>query len=126
MKYNFNWSTVSGGAPYVTISQTSIAFNSVSIEKLGNPEKVDVGFDEESCIIGIKPHSEPSPSKPFVFADKIKNGWVRIGCRDFVKYLQTLTGASFKPAKKYIATYDAANGILIIDVKGNSERADSG
>jgi len=125
MKYNFNWSAISGGAPYVTISQTSIAFNSVSIEKLGNPEKVDVGFDEESCIIGIKPHDEFSASKPFVFAEKIKNGWVRIGCRDFVKYLQILTGVNFKPAKKYIATYNAANGILIIDVKGNFESANS-
>jgi len=126
MKYNFNWSAVSGGAPYVTISQTSIAFNSVSIEKLGNPEKVDVGFDEENCIIGIKPHDNSSTSsKPFVFAEKIKNGWVRIGCRDFVKYLQVLTGVGFKPAKKYIATYDAINEILIINVKGHFENEKS-
>ena len=45
MNFDFNWSAVSGGAPYVTFSSLGIAFNSVSIEKLGSPDKVMVGFD---------------------------------------------------------------------------------
>jgi len=116
MTYNFNWSAVSGGAPYVTISQTSMAFNSASIEKLGNPEKVDIGFDEENRVIGVKKHDESHSNKPYIFAEKIKNGWVRIGCRDFIKHLQLLYGTEFKPSKKYIATYEASENILIVDL----------
>ena len=121
MKYNFNWSAVSGGAPYVTISPISIAFNSVSIEKLGSPEKIVVGFDEENCVIGVKAYMGESSVKPYPFAERVKNGWIRIGCRDFVKYLQVLTGTEFTPAKKYVATFDAREEILIVDVRGRSE-----
>ena len=90
MNYSFNWSAVSGGAPYVTISPISIAFNSVSIEKLKNPEKVIIGFDEDNCVIGVKAYAGEPAIKPYTFASRVKNGWVRIGCRDFVKYLQAL------------------------------------
>jgi hypothetical protein len=121
MKYNFNWSAVSGGAPYVTVSSISIAFNSVSIEKLGAPEKVVVGFDEENCIIGIREYRGEPGMKPFTFAERVKHGWVRIGCRDFIKYLQALSGIEFFPAKKYVATYDIQEGVLIVDVRGQYE-----
>ncbi len=114
MGFNFNWNAVSGGAPYVTISTISIAFNSVSIAKLGNPEKVIVGFDEDQCAIGIKAYTGESDVKPYDFAKKIKNGWVRIGCRDFVKYLSALTGIEFSPAKKYVAKYDSNEQVLYI------------
>jgi hypothetical protein len=121
VKYNFNWSAVSGGAPYVTISTISINFNSVSIEKLGNPEKVVIGFDEENRVIGVKAYEENSGVKPYAFADRVKNGWVRVGCRDFVKYLQALTGIGFSPAKKFVATYDNKERILIVEITGLSE-----
>lgn len=124
MKYNFNWSAVSGGAPYVTISPISIAFNSVSIEKLGNPEKVIIGFDEMNCAIGVKAYDGESGIKPYTFAGRIKNGWVRVGCRDFIKYLQALSGTEFVPAKKYVATFDAKEEILIVAVGENFDNGD--
>jgi len=118
MNYNFNWSAVSGGAPYVTISSLGIAFNSTSIERLGNPEKIVVGFDDSQCVIGVKPYDGDLSIKPYEFSPRIRNGWIRIGCRDFVKYLQTLTGISFSTSKRYTAKYDAESGILIIHVQG--------
>ena len=46
----------------------------------------------------------------------MKNGWVRIGCKDFVKYLSTLTGLKFNPAIRYVAKFDTEDRILYISV----------
>ena len=119
MAFNFNWNAVAGGAPYVTISTISIAFNSVSIDKLGNPEKIIVGFDEEECVIGVKAYAGEPNIKPFDFANRVKSGWVRIGCRDFIKYLSALTGIDFYPARKYIAKYDSVDQVLYVLVNGD-------
>lgn len=121
MPYNFNWNAVSGGAPYVTISSIALAFNSVSIEKLGNPEKVIVGFDEEQCVIGVKPYNGEPNTKPYDFARRVKNGWVRIGCKDFIKYLKSLIGTEYSPSKKFLAKYDDKDSILLVFVAGESE-----
>lgn len=121
MDFKFNWSAVSGGAPYITFSTLGIAFNSVSIEKLGNPEKVIVGFDDEQCAIGVKAYTGEPDIKPYEFSGRVKSGWVRIGCRDFMKYLQTVSGIDFSPAKRYIAKYDASDGILVAVVDDGFE-----
>ena len=122
MKFNFDWSIVGGGAPYVTISSHGIAFNSTSISKLKSPEQIIVGFDEEQLVLGIKAH-EGENSKPYEFASRIRNAWIRIGCRDFVKYLERLTGNDFSQAKRFVAESDAETGILIVDLKQGSEVA---
>ena len=121
MSFNFNWNAVSGGAPYITLSTISIAFNSVSIGKLGNPEKVVIGFDEDQCAIGVKAYSGEENTKAYDFANKIKNGWVRIGCRDFIKYLSAITGIEFYPAKRYVARFDAQEKVLFVLVREDSE-----
>ncbi|MGL5256085.1 MAG: hypothetical protein ACRC76_03520 [Proteocatella sp.] len=114
MGYNFNWSAVSGGAPYVTLSSLGLAFNSVSIEKLGCPNKIIIGFDEDKCVIGIKAYNNEDNIKAYDFASKQKNGWIRIGCRDFIKYLESLIDIRFSPAIKYVAKYDDSEKILMV------------
>jgi len=121
MKYNFNWNAVSGGAPYVTISTIALAFNIVSIEKLGSPERVIVGFDEKQCVIGVKPYFDEPNVKPYDFAPRVKNGWVRLGCKDFIKYLGALAGESFIPSKKYLAKYDDKENVLTVHILGDHE-----
>ncbi|MDL2235933.1 hypothetical protein LJC07_07315 [Christensenellaceae bacterium OttesenSCG-928-L17] len=121
MSFNFNWSAVSGGAPFVTLSSLGISFNSVSIEKLGNPEKIMVGFDEEQCVIGVKAYNNEAGIKPYEFAGRVKNGWVRIGCREFIRYLHALSGIEFYPSKKYIAKFDAGTDTLIVEIRGEFE-----
>ncbi len=114
MNYNFNWSAISSGAPYVTISSLGIAFNSAAISKLGSPSQVLVGFDEEKCAIGIKAYHGETGYKAYAFAERAKNGWVRIGCRDFVKYLQSMSGMDFSAARRYIAKYDIEEDTLVV------------
>ena len=125
MKYNFNWSAVTGGAPYITISSLGIAFNSVSIEKLQMPKKIIIGFDEDNCAIGIKAYENEHSIKPFEFASRIKNNWIRIGCKDFIKYLQSITDLNFTVSKKYVAKFDSEEKVLTVELLDNSEEEDN-
>ena len=97
MKFNFDWNYVAAGAPYITISELALGFNTPSISLLGNPEEVIVGFDDQTMTIGVKQYDGNENAKPYKFYSRMKNGWVRIGCKDFVKYLSSLTGLKFSP-----------------------------
>lgn len=121
MDFNFDWNYISSGAPYVTISELGLAFNYPAICKLGTPDKVILGFDEANMAIGIKAYKEERDIKSYEFASRIRNNWIRIGCKDFVKYLSSISGISFSPAKKYLAEYDKVKKILFITVDSNGE-----
>lgn len=116
MKFNFDWNYVAAGAPYVTVSELGLAFNSTAIALLENPEDVVVGFDKEAMTIGIKAYSGTSDIKSYKFYSRVKNGWVRIGCKDFVKYLSSLSGVSFNPAKRFVAKFDSEEKLLYITI----------
>lgn len=114
MDFNFDWNYVSAGAPYVTVSELGLAFNTPSISLLGNPEDVVVGFDESQMVIGVKDAKSMTDVKSYKFYSRIRTGWVRIGCKDFVKYLSAISGIQFSPAKKFVARYDKEKQILYI------------
>lgn len=122
MKFNFDWNYVSAGAPYVTVSELGLAFNTPAVSMLKNPEDVVVGFDEANLTIGIKDASDMENAKSYKFYSRINNGWVRIGCKDFVKYLSVISGIKFAPARKYVAHFDQENQILYITI--NSEEVE--
>ena len=110
MKANFDWNYVSAGAPYITISLTAIAVNASAISLLGNPENVAVGFDEKNM-------------KSYKFSGRMKNGWVRIGCKDFIKYLSSLAGKNFSPAIRYVAKHNEEDNLLYISILDNNGKS---
>ena len=116
MKFNFDWNYVAAGAPYITISELALGFNAPSISLLGNPEEVIIGFDDQTMTIGVKKYDGNENVKSYKFYSRMKNGWVRIGCKEFIKYLSSLTGLEFSPAIRYIAQYDEQEEILYISV----------
>ena len=116
MKFNFDWNYVAAGAPYITISELALGFNAPSISLLGNPEEVIIGFDDQTMTIGVKKYDGNENVKSYKFSSRMKNGWVRIGCKEFIKYLSSLTGLEFSPAIRYIAKYDEQEEILYISV----------
>ena len=116
MKFNFDWNYVAAGAPYITISELALGFNAPSISLLGNPEEVIIGFDDQTMTIGVKKYDGNENVKSYKFYSRMKNGWVRIGCNEFIKYLSSLTGLEFSPAIRYIAKYDEQEEILYISV----------
>lgn len=125
MNFNFDWNYVSAGAPYVTVSELGLAFNSPAISLLGNPEDVVVGFDENQMVIGVKDAKNMNDAKSYKFVSRVRAGWVRIGCKDFVKYLSVISGIKFSPAKRFVARYDKDEQILYIIVDEKEVEDDS-
>lgn len=125
MNFNFDWNYVSAGAPYITISELGLAFNTPAISLLGNPEDVVVGFDENQMIIGVKDAKNMKDVKSYKFFDRVRAGWVRIGCRDFIKYLSVISGIQFSPAKRFVARYDKIEQILYIIIDEKEVEEDS-
>lgn len=124
MEFNFNWSYINDGAAYVTIGSYGLAFNSASISLLDEPEQVMIGFDIGKMTIGVKRYQNEKNVKPYDFASRARNGWVRIGCKDFVKNLSQLSGIDFTSSKRYLAKYDQAQDLLYVIVDSVNE-ADS-
>lgn len=125
MSFNFDWNFISSGAPYVTISDTGLGFNTPAITMLGTPDYIQAGFDNEAMVIGIRGCEESSSIKTYRFKERIKDGWVRIGCRDFVKYLSDLLGLSFSPAKRYVAKYDSAEDVLYVELNAKESQSEN-
>ena len=115
--FDFNFEFVSSGAPIVTLSSLGIAFNPLSRSLLGYPEKINIGFDEKQLAIGIKAHDSSTQIKAYDFEKKAKNGWIRIGCKDFTRYLADLSGIDFiSKAKQFIANFDKEQNCLVVIV----------
>ena len=122
-KFNFDFEFIKAGAPIVTLSSLGIAFNPLSRSLLGHPEAVNLGFDEEHKTIGVQAHDPTSNIISYEFEKKEKNGWVRIGCKDFVRDLLTLTNIDFiSKAKQFIASYDSESKMLIITVDEDHQK----
>jgi len=116
--FNFNFRVTKSGAPYVTLSSFGIAFNDLSQEKLKRPEEIIIGFDEDKHAIGIKAYSGEKDVPTFTFASKVRHNWVRIGCKDFMRYVASLVkdqGIDFLTrGKSFIADFDDDTQTLII------------
>lgn len=123
MKANFDWNYVSAGAPYITISLTAIAVNTSAISLLGDPENVAVGFDEKNMMIGIMPHDGNKNVKLYKFSGRMKNSWVRIRCKDFIKYLSSLAGKNFSPVIRYVAKHNEEDNLLYISILDNNGKS---
>jgi hypothetical protein len=117
MNFNFDFSFAKNGTPIVTLSSTGIAFNLGSRLILGKPESIDIGYDSERNVIGVRPHREGSDTPDYKFEPRVKDEWVRISMKDFVKYLAQRSGIDFlTKAQQFIPERDAESGILLIHV----------
>lgn len=114
--YSFDFSFVRSGAPIITLSSTGLAFNAVVRNMLGYPSEIDIGYDESANAIGICAHRPEHMSKPYEFEGREKDGWVRISCRDFMRYLAQRNGLDFTKAKQFIPEHDPQTGMLVVIV----------
>ena len=117
MAYNFDFTYLKNGNPIVTLSAFGIAFNKGAIEALGSPDEVIIGFDQDACAIGVRAKGDDGTAPSYEFARRIKSDWIRIGAKDFVKYLSRVSGIDFlTKAKQFIAEYDSETQTLVIVV----------
>lgn len=124
--FNFDFSFVRSGAPIITLSATGIAFNSGARAMLNYPPKIDIGYDEERTAIGVCEHRIENQGKPYEFEGREKDGWIRISCRDFMRYLSLKSGIDFTKAKQFIPEFDKTEQMLIVIVdKEHLKRAQS-
>lgn len=118
MEYNFIWTAPSAGAPIVSIASYGISFNSMVSEMLGRPSRVLLGFDERNLVIGVKPVQDGiDDSRAYKFAERERLGTVRIGNKDFLKYVSSKSGIDLKKTSRYLANWDDEAQTLIIDLK---------
>lgn len=117
MEFNFDFTYLRNGAPIVTLSSFGIAFNKGAIDALGNPESIIIGYDDEKRAIGVRRASPDSQIPSYEFASRVRNDWIRIGAKDFIKYLSKVTGIDcISKAKQFIADYDSESETLIVIV----------
>ena len=117
MDFNFDFSYLKNGAPLVTLGSFGISFNKGAIDALGNPAYVMIGYDDQRHAIGVRAAEKEAEVPTYEFAGRIRNDWIRIGAKDFIKYLSRVTDIDcISKSKQFIATYDEASKTLIIMV----------
>lgn len=118
MEFSFDFTYLKNGSPIVTLSSLGLSFNRGSIDLLGAPDEVVVGYDEKNHAIGIRQaFNEPDEVPRYKFASRVKSDWVRIGAKDFSKYLSRVSGIDFlTKAKQFIPAFDETTKTLIIIV----------
>lgn len=117
LEYKFNFSYLKNGSPIVTISALGLSFNKGAIELLGNPKQIIIGYDEKHHAIGVKDRGDNIDAPYYEFSSRIKNNWVRIGAKDFTKYLSKTTQIDFlTKAKQFIPDFDEDSQTLIVIV----------
>ncbi len=117
MAYEFNFKFIKNGTPIVTLSTLGIAFNKGAVDMIGSPEQVIIGYDEANKAIGVRPRGDDVDSPYYEFSGRVKNDWVRIGAKDFLKYLAKVTDINFiEKATQFIPEYDKDTNTLVIIV----------
>ena len=117
MDFCFDFSYLKNGSPIVTLSSLGIAFNRGSVELLGSPKQIIVGYDRQRNAIGVRARGNDQCHPCYDFADRIKHDWVRIGAKDCMAQLNKASGIDFlTKSKQFIPEFDDATQTLIIVV----------
>lgn len=116
MNYIFDFSYLKNGSPVVTLSALGISFNRGAVNLLSSPEEVVVGYDSANHAIGVRAAQAADTDVPrFHFASRVRNEWVRIGAKDFMKFLARDTNVNFlTKARQFIPEYDQGSQTLIV------------
>jgi len=113
--FSFDFEFIKSGLPVVTVSSIGIAFNPGSRRLLGFPDLVDIGYDPKARAIGVRAHTSDSKADPYVFEERMKDGWIRINAKEFSRYLEQQTGINFRDkAKQFLPEYDEESKTLIV------------
>lgn len=124
MEFNFRWYKPSIGTPIVSIAEYGITFNRAAAEEMGNPLRIQIGFDENLKIIGVKPlHEEDEEDKDSLpFAGKERNGFTRVNNKDFIRFIaRYCPDLKFDRAVRCLSKWDENTGLLLVDLNNPIE-----
>ena len=86
--------------------------NYIAVRGTGDPNEPDGAYQQ---AIGVRARGEDTTSPCYDFAPRVKNDWIRIGAKDFMKYLSRTSKIDFlTKAKQFIAEYDEETQTLIV------------
>ena len=121
-EYVFDFGIVKAGAPVITISSLGIAFNGVVRRMIGEPDAVKIGYDRNHKAIAICACNSDESNSYFI-KGRVRQDWVRIGCKDFVRYLAAETGMDFSAkARQFISTYDDVRKMVIAVISDDTSK----
>jgi hypothetical protein len=124
VNYSFKWYKPSVGTPIVSVADYGITFNRAAAEEMGNPERIQIGFDENLRLIGVKPiHDSGEEDKDSLpFAGRERNGFTRVNSKDFIRFITRFCpDLKFDRAIRCLARWDEQLGILIVDLNNPVE-----
>lgn len=123
MNFNFRWYKPGIGTPIVSIADYGITFNKAATEEMGNPQRIQIGFDEHQKIIGVRPiyiYEDDKDSLPF--AGRERNGFTRVNSKDFIRFIaRYCPEIKFDRAVRCLSRWDENAGILLIDLNNPIE-----
>ena len=108
------------GSVTVSIAEYGLTFSKAAVEVLGRPKYVMLAYDKGRQVVGVIPVDE-NESKKLEFISRLKNGYVRINTKDFVRFLMKYFPDNPQmfggKATRYFSYRDDENGALIVDLK---------
>lgn len=120
MKYEFEWYDPNLGAPIVSLAEYGLTFNRAAVEMLSKAAKVMLGFDRRHKVIAVKPiseHDAENADRAIDFANRERNGYVRISSRDFIRFVaRYCPEIDVKHTVRYPAIWDETNAAMLIDL----------
>lgn len=99
--------------PTVTISPAAMTLNKAAVELLGNPERVELLFDRDHHVMGVRPSTREDNRSSFK-ASPTPNGGAKVAHRSFVTHYKI----SAAPARRWPAYLDG--GVLCVNLNGDS------
>lgn len=120
---DFIWYNPATGVPIISIAGYGITLNTAAFEMLNHAQWVRLGFDPVSGLLAIKPASKSDPQG--VALGKLQRGVTRIHRKDFIRLLQNYRpDLNFDRTVRYLARWDAKQGMMLIDLSRPLERGE--
>ena len=122
--FNFDFTLIKRGAPVITLSSLGIALNESTQKLLDNPEYISVGYDAAKKTLALCV-TDASDENGYRIGGRARQGWVRVGCKDFIRYLSAETGIDLvKKAKQFFAQFNEEINMVTVEVSQENENAD--
>lgn len=123
-EFNFDFTLIRRGAPVVTLSSLGIALNESTQKMLGNPDYISIGYDTARKTLALRV-TDKDDENGYKIGGRARQGWVRVGCRDFIRYISSETGIDcVNRAKQFFAQYNDEIKMVIVEISEENENAD--
>ena len=118
-KYELNFNVDKSGIAKISVSSARIAFSKESIALLKYPERVNIGINKKSGMLGVRAAVDDITIKSYPFVtNERKHMWLRINSKPLLQEIQNITKITFTTkAISFCAIYDEEENMLVVNLK---------